>query len=81
MAAIVVGVLGTVIQILLTKDAVASGKEIFVGGSGKYILYTILGIMTMILFYFIDYTNIAKYSKPMVRRVFIMRQTYEMKEV
>ena len=65
-AAIVVGVLGTVIQILLTKDAVASGKEVFVGGSGKYILYTVLGIMTMILFYFIDYTNIAKYSKPLV---------------
>ena len=65
-AAIVVGVLGTVIQILLTKDAVASGKEVFVGGSGKYIFYTVLGIMTMILFYFIDYTNIAKYSKPLV---------------
>lgn len=71
-AAFVVGVLGSVIHILLTNDAAASGKEIFVGGSDKYILYTVLGIITMILFYFIDYTNIAKYSKLLVMILLVL---------
>ncbi|MDC7293042.1 permease prefix domain 1-containing protein [Butyrivibrio sp. DSM 10294] len=65
-AAIVVGILGTIIHVLMTKDAVASGKEIFVAGSSNYILFTVFGVMAMILFYFIDYTNIAKYSKLLI---------------
>ncbi|SCY35848.1 permease prefix domain 1-containing protein [Butyrivibrio sp. INlla14] len=70
-AALVVGILGSIIHILITKDAVASGKEIFVNGSDNYILYTIFGIIAMILFYLIDYTNIAKYSKFIVAALLV----------
>ena len=65
-AAIIVGILGSVIHILITKEAVSIGKEIYVSGSDKYILYTVFGVITMVLFYLIDYTNIAKYSKLIV---------------
>lgn len=70
-AALVVGILGSIIHILITQDAVASGKEIFVNGSDNYILYTIFGIIAMILFYLIDYTNIAKYSKFIVAALLV----------
>ena len=70
-AALVVGILGSIIHILITKDAVASGKEIFVSGSDNYILYTIFGIIAMIIFYLIDYTNIAKYSKFIVAALLV----------
>lgn len=70
-AALVVGILGSIIHILITQDAVASGKEIFVNGSDNYILYTIFGIIAMILFYLIDYTNIAKYSKFIVTALLV----------
>lgn len=70
-AALVVGILGSIIHILITEDAVASGKEIFVSGSDNYILYTIFGIIAMIIFYLIDYTNIAKYSKFIVAALLV----------
>ncbi len=63
LGAVVVGIIGSIIHILLTKDAVASGKEIFIGGSSKFILFTVLGIGCMLLFYLADYTNVGKYSK------------------
>ena len=65
-AAIIVGILGSIIHMLITKEAVSIGKEIYVSGSDKYILYTIFGVIAMVLFYLIDYTNIAKYSKLIV---------------
>ena len=62
-SAVIVGVLGSIIHIILTKEAVASGKEIYISGSSKFILFTALGIVILLLFYLADYTKLGKYSK------------------
>ena len=63
MAAVIVGVIGSVIHMFIMQDAVTRGKAVFVSNGRGFILFTVLGIIAMMLVYLLDYTVIARYSK------------------
>ena len=66
--AIVLGVIGIVINILLEKEILGSyvqysSTQLYkVHEYASYIINFLLGIAVMLLFYFIDFTTLAKYS-------------------
>jgi len=66
LGAVVVGIIGCVIHMLLMYNAKVLGAEGYATVAGKtltFSLFTILGIITMLLVYFMDYTVIARFSK------------------
>ena len=61
--AVIVGIIGSIIHLLIIKNSTLVCNTCSVYGSGGYIYYTIFGIILMLLVYLLDYTTIARYSK------------------
>ena len=65
--ALVATAIGIVVNVLLsikrTSYYIEDAGRITLNGSESYICNAILGIIVMIILYFIDYTTVAKYSK------------------
>ena len=66
--AIVLGIIGIVINILLKKEIEGGYSQYFVSGYNdrgyaSFIINVVLGIAVMMILYLIDYTVIAKYSE------------------
>ena len=82
--AILVGVIGAAIRILVMKDIADDGKKVLVDATGQYLIGSgnfyvkylkdvIIGIALMLLLYFIDYTTVAKRSEVIA---FLLIATY-----
>ena len=72
--AILVGIIGAAIRILVIKDIAGEGNRVLVDATGRYLIGSgnfyvkylkdvIIGIALMLLLYFIDYTTVAKHSE------------------
>ncbi|SEL12748.1 cell division protein FtsW, lipid II flippase [Butyrivibrio sp. ob235] len=72
LGAVVVGIIGSIIHILLAKSAAVGGNTGVVNGSSSFILYTVLGIIAMVLVYLMDYTAIARFSRILAVALFIL---------
>ncbi|WP_051204775.1 FtsW/RodA/SpoVE family cell cycle protein [Butyrivibrio sp. VCD2006] len=72
LGAVVVGIIGSIIHILLAKSAAVGGNTGVVNGSNSFILYTVLGIIAMVLVYLMDYTVIARFSRIVAVALFIL---------
>ncbi|WP_051200951.1 FtsW/RodA/SpoVE family cell cycle protein [Butyrivibrio sp. XPD2002] len=73
---VVVGIIGCVIHMMLIKNMDLLGDEVLaelkISGSYSFALFTILGILTMLIVYFIDYTVIAKFSRIIAITLFVI---------
>ena len=72
--AILVGIIGAAIRILVIKDIAGEGNRVLVDATGQYLIGSgnfyvkyfkdvVIGIALMLLLYFIDYTTVAKHSE------------------
>ena len=72
--AILVGIIGAAIRILVIKDIAGEGDRVLVDATGQYLIGSgnfyvkyfkdvVIGIALMLLLYFIDYTTVAKHSE------------------
>ena len=64
-AAILVGVIGIIIHVFISKDGLLKNLsyQYSASESRTFIIYTVLGIAAMLFMYLVDYTTVAKYSK------------------